>query len=408
MTNRFIGKPFKGLRPTKNYADKIVAPPYDVVSKEQVYNIVKSNPDSFLRVSRAEVDFNEAVDPYSNKVYNQAANNFNKLLELGIIRADETEFYYIYRIRSENHTQTGIAFAASIEAYREGKIKRHELTREKKELDRIMQIRAVRAQTGPVMLINRKNHNLKSTLDKITQKKLPEISTMLEDWKHEIWVVNKPEEILEIDRHLNSIQDFYIADGHHRSAAASKISEKPFDLLSCDSFLAVSFDETELKILPYNRVIRDLNQFTSDEFLAKLSNNFTVKKTKLSELIHKKYIYYIYLEHCWYQLRLKEFPTDTKNILNCLDTQIIENLILRPILNITKIRTDNRIEFVGGPKSAEKIMDLVDSGVMKLGIALPPTGIEELIKISDEGGLMPPKSTWFEPKLADGLISLKI
>ena len=408
LDNQFTGKPFRGIRPTKSSANKLIAPPYDVVSREQVAEIVKLNPDSFLRVSRAEVDFDECINAYSDEVYQQAAKNFGQLLTSNIIRADEKESYYVYKISSKHHAQTGLVFGASISAYLEGRIKRHELTREKKELDRIKHIEAVQAQTGPVMLINKENKDLKTILKHITSEKTSEISTVLENWHHELWPINNIDLVEEINNHLNSIRELYIADGHHRSAAASKIFVKQKKPARNNCFLAVTFDETELKILPYNRVVRDLNQLTPNEFLTKLSSSFKVDKLAGNNFVSQKYRYFIYLEETWYQIKLKDIPKDIDNIVENLDTRIVEESILKAILGIKNIRTDDRVDFVGGPHSMKKIVNLVDSGVMKIGIALPATAMEELLEISDRGQLMPPKSTWFEPKLADGLVSLKI
>ena len=408
MTNRFIGKPFKGLRPAKSAVNKLIAPPYDVVSREQVAKIVEANPDSFLRVSRAEVDFDKYINAYSDEVYQQAAKNFGQLLTSNIIRADEKDSYYVYKISSKHHAQTGLVFGASISAYLEGRIKRHELTREKKELDRIKHIEALQAQTGPVMLIHKENKNLKTILKHITSEETSEISTVLENWHHELWPINNIDLVEEINNHLNSIRELYIADGHHRSAAASKIFVKQKKPARNNCFLAVTFDETELKILPYNRVVRDLNQLTANEFLTKLSSSFKVDKLAGNNFVSQKYRYFIYLEETWYQIKLKDIPKDIDNIVENLDTRIVEESILKAILGIKNIRTDDRVDFVGGPHSIKKIVNLVDSGVMKIGIALPATAIEELLEISDRGQLMPPKSTWFEPKLADGLVSLKI
>lgn len=408
LDNQFTGKPFKGIRPTKSSANKLIAPPYDVVSREQVAEIVKLNPDSFLRVSRAEVDFDECINAYSDEVYQQAAKNFGQLLTSNIIRADEKESYYVYKISSKHHAQTGLVFGASISAYLEGRIKRHELTRKKKELDRIKHIEAVQAQTGPVMLINKENKNLKTILKNITSEKTSEISTVLENWHHELWPISNIDLVEEINNHLNSIRELYIADGHHRSAAASKIFVKQKQPATTNCFLAVTFDETELKILPYNRVVRDLNQLTANEFLTKLSSSFEVDKLTGNNFVSQKYCYFIYLEETWYQIKLKDIPKDIDNIVENLDTRIVEESILKAILGIKNIRTDDRVDFVGGPHSMKKIVNLVDSGVMKIGIALPATAMEELLEISDRGQLMPPKSTWFEPKLADGLVSLKI
>lgn len=408
MTYPFIAKPFRGLRPLREYTNKVIAPPYDIVSSKQVKNIVKENPYSFLRVSRAEVDFKKPVNPYSLEVYKQAAKNFNILLSKEILQTDKKCSFYIYRISSSTHAQTGIAFAASIDAYLNGRIKRHELTREKKEKDRIQQIQAVKAQTGPVMLIHKKNQNLSNIFKKIVSAKLPEMTATLDEWKHEIWVVNIKTQVSEINKHLNLVNSMYIADGHHRSAAASKIYEQKARCSGNDAFLAVTFDETELKVLPYNRVIRDLNHLSIKEFLNRLSHKFNVAEIDGYKALEKKFFYSIYLKNKWYQLELKNIPEFKGNYLKALDTQIVEEFILRPILDIKNIRTDDRIDFVGGPQSIDTMVQLVNSGKMELGIALPPTGIGELIRISDSGQLMPPKSTWFEPKLADGLISLKI
>ena len=359
-------------------------------------------------ISKTVSDFDKYINAYSDEVYQQAAKNFGQLLTSNIIRADEKDSYYVYKISSKHHAQTGLVFGASISAYLEGRIKRHELTREKKELDRIKHIEAVQAQTGPVMLINKENKDLKTILKHITSEKTSEISTVLENWHHELWPINNIDLVEEINNHLNSIRELYIADGHHRSAAASKIFVKQKKPARNNCFLAVTFDETELKILPYNRVVRDLNQLTPNEFLTKLSSSYKIDKLARNNFVSQKYCYFIYLEETWYQIKLKDIPKDIDNIVENLDTRIVEESILKAILGIKNIRTDDRVDFVGGPHSMERIVNLVDSGVMKIGIALPATAMEELLEISDRGQLMPPKSTWFEPKLADGLVSLKI
>ena len=257
------------------------------------------------------------------------------------------------------------------------------------------------------MLIHKENKALRTILKHITSEKNSDTNAVLENWQHELWPVNDIDQVEKITHHLNSIQNLYIADGHHRSAAASKIFLNQKEQATTNCFLAVTFDETELKILPYNRVVRDLNQLTVNEFLDQLSNTFKIDKMNGNSFFNEKYCYFIYLENTWYQIKLREIPQNISNIAETLDTRIVEEHILKPILGIKNIRTDDRIDFVGGPQSIEKIVNLVDSGIMKIGIALPTTAIEELIKISDSDQLVP-KSTWFEPKLADGLVSLKI
>jgi len=405
MSNNTLAKPFQALRPASNFSQQVIAPPYDVVNIQEARNLAKDKPYSFLRISRAELELPADMDPYSDTVYVRAADNLSEFQTKGILLKDKTPGYYVYKISNEIRSQTGIAVAASIEAYKNNRIKRHELTRTSKERDRVKQIKATGAQSGPVMLVNRHSSQLSQLLREISSEASASNKASLNGWVHEIWPIMDKEKINTFSTIINQMDSLYIADGHHRSAAAEKVFG---DLDSKnDGFLAVIFDEHELNILDYNRVVRDLNRLDSSTFLKRLNDRFLIENSSSPILPSDSNTYGLYLDSSWYKMYLNN-PPPYQNPIDKLDVSIIQNLVLEPILSIKDSRTDDRIDFVGGSRGPEGIMSRVDSGEMAVGFMMPATSISELLTIADLGEIMPPKSTWFEPKLADGLLTLLI
>ena len=301
--------------------------------------------------------------------------------------------------------QTGIAVAASIDAYKANKIKKHELTRTSKERDRINQISTTLAQSGPVMLVNRHIPELSSLLSDIAKESKPTIEATIDGWNHQIWSVSDHSTLETCSNLINGLDSLYIADGHHRSAAARYVYENQSG--TSNGFLAVVFDEKELNILDYNRVVRDLNNLKPEDFLTQLSICFKVEKATQEVRPTERHCYGLYLNSSWYKLSLR--PKILSNdVIERLDVSVIQNLVLESILGIKDIRTDPRVDFVGGVRGSQGVSKRVDSGEMAAGIMLPPTSIADLMTIADEEKIMPPKSTWFEPKLADGLLTLLI
>ena len=405
MNNSYLVQPFQALSPTPEYAQEVIAPPYDVLNLEEAKLLAKNKPHSFLRISRAELELDKRQDPYSSAVYQRAASNLSALRDKGILIQDSVPSYYVYRISNDGHRQTGIAVAASIDAYKANKIKKHELTRTSKEKDRINQISTTLAQSGPVMLVNRHIPELSSLLSDIAKEKAPAIEAEIDGWNHQIWPVSDHPTLGKCSDLINSLDSLYIADGHHRSAAARYVYENHAGTSS--GFLAVVFDEKELNILDYNRVVRDLNNLKPEDFLTQLSKCFKVEKATQEVRPTERHCYGLYLNSAWYKLSLRpEFLSD--DVIERLDVSVIQNLVLESILEIKNVRTDPRIDFVGGARGSQGVSKRVDSGEMAAGIMLPPTSIADLMTIADEERIMPPKSTWFEPKLADGLLTLLI
>ncbi len=405
MSNNHLVKPFQALRPAPEFAQEVIAPPYDVINIEEAKSIAKNKPHSFLRISRAELELETVKDPYSSEVYQRAAANLSALQDKGILVQDNVPSYYVYRISNSHHQQTGIAVAASIDAYKKNKIKRHELTRTSKEKDRISQISATLAQTGPVMLINRHIPRLSNLLAAITKGTEASLEAKMDGWKHQIWPVSDQSAVENCSNLINGLDSLYIADGHHRSAAAKQVFESHAGTSS--GFLAVIFDEKELKILDYNRVVRDLNNLTTESFLAKLERSFEIENKSSDVRPTKRYSYGLYLNSSWYELTLRpEFVSN--DVIEGLDVSVIQTHILESVLGINNIRTDPRVDFVGGSRGSHGVSKRIDTGEMAAGIMLPPTSICDLMAIADQKKIMPPKSTWFEPKLADGLLTLLV
>ena len=399
-----IYAPLKGIIPTPEYAKEVIAPPYDVLSSEEARIQATNKPYSFLHISKAEIDFDSQTSPYEEKVYQQASQNFQKLLERGILQKCQKACYYIYQMEMGTHKQTGIVVSASVKAYNEGRIKRHELTRIVKENDRVKQIRSVGAQTGPALLINKELPEIKQLLNHTTQSKAPYISVIgANNVRHSLWIVDKDEEISQITRAFAKQNEAYIADGHHRSAAASRLAAED-GTTETARFLAVAFFADEMKIWDYNRFVHDLGGLSTEEFKHRIEKEGFSLQLSPQKKPEKKGDFTMYLDGKWYILSNQE-KTPTEDPVSKLDVSILSEKILKRILNITDLRNDERIEFIGGIRGAEEIEKLVNAKQGSVGFMVYPTSVEELIAVADKKMLMPPKSTWFEPKLADGVIS---
>ncbi|RKX67822.1 DUF1015 domain-containing protein [candidate division TA06 bacterium] len=405
-------KPFKGLRPVKKYASKIASPPYDVINSKEARKYVKNNPISFLHVVKPEIDLPENTDLYSDTVYQKGKENLNMLIEKGYLKRDENPSFYIYRQKMGNHVQTGIVAAASCEEYKKNIIKKHELTREDKEIDRAKHIETLNANTGPVFLTYRAKKQIDDIIEKLTDRK-PEYDFTSEDGiQHTLFVISDPDEVSLIIDNFKEISTLYIADGHHRSAAAVRVMEK---MKKADKkyspekeynyFLSVIFPHNQMYVMDYNRVVKDLNGNSEAEFLEKLSKIFQISEFSENRPYkpERKGEFGMYLDDKWYRLIIKnEYITDDP--VESLDVSILQNNVLSPILGIENPRKDKRIDFIGGIRGLGELERLVNSKEYKVAFALYPTSLDDLLSVADAGKIMPPKSTWFEPKLRSGLV----
>ena len=403
---KILIKPFRGLRPKPEFAKEVIAPPYDVVSGLEARALANSKPHNFLHISKPEIDLPESTDVYSDIVYQTGKENFNKLLTEDILQQDLYENYYAYRLSTGNHTQTGLVAVASIAAYNQNRICKHEFTRPKKETDRVRQIDALKAQTSPVFLTFRDQAIIKQLLQQTTNSK-PIYDLIQDNTRHEFWLIQDKKLTQALSTQFNALDCLYIADGHHRSAAAARIAKMYPDNLTAQYFLSVIFPASECRILDYNRIVKDLNGLSVSALLQKLNQNFMVEKSDQAVKPRQKAEYGMYLDSQWYQLQLK-CPVNKTDMIQRLDVSILDKYIINPIFNIHDPRIDERIDFVGGIRGLAELEKRVQSGEMAVAFALYPTAMDELLAVADQGKVMPPKSTWFEPKLADGLVSYRI
>lgn len=405
-------RPFCAVRPTSKTVSEVIAPPYDVLDSDEAREKAVGKPYSFLHISKSEIDLDKEISVYDDKVYQTSAKNYNNMLEKGVLIKEDKPCFYVYRAQMGDHIQTGLAVSASVEAYNEGRIRRHELTRVEKEDDRVKQIEAVGCQTGPALLAYKENEVplVEEVIKKVTSKECLYSAIGDNDVRHTIWRIDDDLDIKTIQDSFDKVKTVYIADGHHRSAAASRIQKKNKETNknhtgneNYNYFLAVAFPINQMKILDYNRVVKDLNGNSVEEFLAKLSINFNLKEVEKLELTHNN-TFGLYIDYKWYEMSLKK-PLDTKDPVKLLDVSILSDLVLTPILGIGDPRKDKRIDFVGGMRGLSELKRRVDSKEMSVAFAMYPTQMLELTSVADENKIMPPKSTWFEPKLADGLLS---
>lgn len=402
-------RPFRCIRPSKEAASAVAALPYDVYDRKEAKEIVKKNPLSFLAVDRAETQFEDGKNPYVPEVYEQAARTLKRWQQEGILTEDESPFYYLYELVMEGRAQTGIVACASVDDYSCGVIARHENTREEKEQDRIRHVDVTNAHTGPIFLAYRSQEEL-NDLVALEKKKTPLYDFISEDGIcHRVWKIEDPQKAEEIHCIFSGIPRVYIADGHHRAASAVKVAAMRREANPSwtgneefNYFLSVLFPDDQLMIMPYNRVVQDLNGLTREEFLKKTERYFVVtERGRKAFSPEQKGQVGMYLDGSWYQLDARpEICTDDP--VKGLDVSILQDRILGPLLGIGDPRTDSRIRFVGGIRGLSELERLVDSGAA-VAFSMYPTSIRELFEVADAGLLMPPKSTWFEPKLRSGL-----
>ena len=404
--------PIYAIRPIKEKAQQVVAPPYDVLTSEEAREMAKGKPLSFLHISKAEIDLPAGTDVYSEAVYKKAAENFEKMLKDGILIREKEPAFYIYRMQMGKHIQTGLVVGACVDDYDTNRIRKHEFTRPVKEDDRVNQIKYVKAQTGPALLAYKQIKEIDEIIKKYTLKE-PLFSVKgINDVIHTIWKIDDKKDIKFIQDKFEQQERVYIADGHHRSAAGSRIKKMMIEERKklhkgnepYNTFLAVAFPANEMKIWDYNRVVKDLNNLSEKEFLDKLKEKFSVQKTDKQAKPAKKREFGMYLNGKWYVLKPR-VKVEEKDPVLSLDVSILSDLVLDKILKIKDLRKSDRIDFVGGIRGLGELEKRVNSGEMKVAFALYPTSIEELMAVADDEKVMPPKSTWFEPKLADGLIS---
>lgn len=402
-------RPFKAYRPCKGMEERIAALPYDVYNRAEAHEVVKKNPESFLAIDRAETQFGEEVDTYADCVYEKADQMLREKIQEGKFVQDPTPCFYLYELTMDGHSQTGVVGCASIDDYRNNVIKKHENTRADKEEDRIRHVDTCSMQTGPIFLAYRAKGDLREKIGEL-KKQAPVYDFVSEDGiGHRVWVIDNNSDVSMIEEAFGKIPAIYIADGHHRCASAVKVGLKRREQYpdytgeeEFNYFLSVIFPDEELRILDYNRVVKDLNGLDATAFLTRIGEYFTVeKKGQAPYRPTKKGMFGMYLEDEWYSLVAKE-KIKSEDAVEGLDVSLLQNYLLNPILGIKDPKTDKRIDFVGGIRGLGELERRVHTD-MKVAFAMYPTSIAELFAVADAGRLMPPKSTWFEPKLRSGL-----
>jgi uncharacterized protein (DUF1015 family) len=400
-------KPFPALRPDPQHASRICELPYDVMSSEEARQVAAGNPLSFLHVSKPEIDLASGVDVHSEAVYAKGRENFQRLIAQGALAQDQTPCFYLYRQIMGSHSQVGIVAAASCEDYLKGIIRKHELTRPDKEDDRVHHIESLRAQTGPAFLTYRSSATI-NQLVATASARTPSVDfTAADSVRHTAWVVDNASELSALEAAFATIPFLYIADGHHRSAAAARIHRSVPENSAAACFLSVIFPHDQVRILPYNRVLKDLNGMTPSQILEKLDGVFILQQAA-SPTPARRHELCLFLDGKWLTLHFRPRFAATSDPIEKLDVNLLQNYVLDPIFNIRDPRTSNRIQFVGGIRGTAELEKLVSSGEFACAFSMHPTSIEELMTIADAGGIMPPKSTWFEPKLRDGMFCYRI
>lgn len=399
--------PFSALRPQAQYAKQVASPPYDVMSRQEAKKEARGNPNSFLHITRAEIDVPKEVDIHAKEVYEKAKDNLQAFLQREILFEETKPCYYVYRLTMNDKSQTGLVCASSIEDYEKNVIKKHEFTRPEKEQDRINHIAATGAQTGNVFLAYKNVPEIDAIIEKWQTDKKPVYDFIAEDGiAHTVWVINDDKVIDAITSLFSEKVDCtYIADGHHRAASAAKVrATAAGDSKDADYFLTTLFPASQLRILDYNRVVRDLNGLEKDAFLNRVAERFDLTAVAAAFAPRQLHDFGMYIDGNWYVLTAKP-GTFSNDPVGLLDVTILQNNLLDPVLGIKDPRTDTRIDFVGGIRGLGELEKRVNSGEMKVAFSLFPVSIQQLFDIADSGMVMPPKSTWFEPKLRDGLLT---
>jgi uncharacterized protein (DUF1015 family) len=397
-------RPFRALRPAPGRAAEVLAPPYDVLSSAEARERAKNKPFSFLHISKPEIDLDPKTDPYDKAVYAKAADNLKRMVAEGVMMRDAKPCYYVYRLSGHGRSQTGLACVASLADYASNRIRKHEHTTPTKEDDRVRQIEAVNAQTGPVMSGYPNAPAIDALLAKAAAGK-PEVDVTTDDGvRQQLWVVAEDALIDKLTRAFDALPAIYIGDGHHRSAAAARVAKARKGEGSYSYFLSVIFPEREMTILDYNRVVKDLNGHSVEQLLAALAKSFTVTPSSAPVRPASSHDFGMYLAGRWYKLAIRSdlVPADP---IGRLPITLLSRNVIEPLLGIKDPRTDKRIDFIGGARGLEGLEKRVKSGEMAVAFALYPTQMADLMAVADAGGIMPPKSTWFEPKLADGMVN---
>ena len=403
-------KPFKGLRPDENKVKDVASPPYDVLNSEEARERVENRPNSFLHVVKPEIDLPKDINVYDEKVYQKGRENLQNLIKEKVMIQDNKDCYYLYKLVMDDIAEVGLVAGASIEDYENDVIKKHEHTRAKKEADRIKHVDTLNANTGPVFL----TYKAKDEIDKLfknVMKSDPVYDFDAEDGvKHTFWKISDEATIKKITEQFKDIDNLYVADGHHRSASGTIVGQRRRKANpnhtgneEYNFFLSVIFPHNQLYIMDYNRVVKDLNGLTKDEFLQKVEQKFKLEKSEEAVKPEQKHNFGMYLDGQWFKLTAQEESFDSDDPVNSLDVAILQNNLLTPILNIGNPRKDERIDFVGGIRGLNELERRIDAGEA-VAFSMFPTSIEELMEIADAGKVMPPKSTWFEPKLRSGII----
>ena len=409
-------KPFKGVRPPKELVEQVASRPYDVLNSEEARNEAAGNEKSLYHIIKPEIDFAPGTDEHDPKVYQKAIENFKKFQEKGWLQQDPTERYYVYAQTMNGRTQYGLVVGANVDDYLNGVIKKHELTRRDKEEDRMKHVRINDANIEPVFFSYPDNKEIDQIVAETTSNPAEYDFIAPDGFGHHFWIIDNPETIDRITRLCAQIPYLYIADGHHRTAAAALVGAEKAKANpnhngdeEYNFFLAVCFPASQLNIIDYNRVVKDLNGLTDEQFLEKISEHFFIEK-KGSEIYKPAALhnFALYLNHNWYSLTAKPGTYKENDPIGVLDVTISSDLILRDILGITDLRSDKRIDFVGGIRGLGELQKRVDSGEMRVALALYPVSMKQLMDIADTGNIMPPKTTWFEPKLRSGLVIHKL
>ncbi len=405
-------KAFQGLRPRADLAAAVASPPYDVLSSEEARQLAASNEQSFLHINKPEIDLDPATDPYSTTVYERGRDNLRRFIDSGWLVREERPAIYIYRLTWRDHTQTGFFCLSAVDDYDQGRVKKHELTRAKKEQDRTDLINTMNAQVGPVFLLYQSEATLDRLLEELSRGEAAVDFTSEDEVRHELWVIDDPQQISAVETGFTALDATYVADGHHRSASASNVCRQRRAALPASSgeepfnyFLSVIFPDRQLRILPYNRVVRDLNGLECDTFLERIAEQFQVASLSGEIEVDQPHSFGMYLAGNWYRLEPRPDSWNAADVLEDLDVNILMRNLLEPLLGIQDPRTDPRIDFVGGIRGNQELVKLVDSGEFAVAFAMYPTSVETLVGVADAGEIMPPKSTWFEPKLRSGMVS---
>ncbi len=403
-------RPFAALRPHPDRVADVIAPPYDVLNTEEARARVEGRPDSFLHISKPEIDLPEGTDPFAAEVYAQGAENLQRLVNENILFREASACYYVYRLQMGEHVQTGLVAVGSVKDYDSNRIRKHEFTRPEKEDDRVRQIDALNAQTGPVFLTYRHNDIVDAVVAKVMSA-TAEYDLQADDGvQHTLWVVNAADDIKTLTDTFDAMDCLYIADGHHRSAAGSRVAamrrETGQATTASDYFLSVIFPDNQMKILDYNRVVKDLKGLTEADFLAGVEKSFSVEKSAAAVSPAGTQEFGMYLGGNWYRLKINSaLVPGSDDPVGRLDVSLLQNNLISPLLGIDNPRVDKRIDFVGGIRGLAELEKRVNSGEMAVAFSMHPTVLDDLMAVADANEVMPPKSTWFEPKLADGLVS---